>query len=120
MRDVKAVPPGNVGASVLVWADAARKVLALVRSRSTSLLVSQSLSQCPTCGSADLQRSYVRFYERPRKALAEARPYRCGSCHRRVWGNLPSRPADAGAGWPEPDPTPSLDLSEVDRALERH
>lgn len=117
MRD-KAVPPGDVEASVPVWADTARKVLALVRSRSSSFFT-PDLSHCPNCGSANLHRSSVRFYEKPRKALAVARPYRCGSCQRRVWGNLQSNPADVPAAWPPPDTTPSIDLSELDRALDR-
>jgi hypothetical protein len=122
MRDVKAVPPGSVGASVLVWAEAALKVLTLVRFR-TTVAAPQDLSRCPRCGSPDLQRSRVRFYERPRKALSAARPYRCGRCRKRTWGYLSAghaghwRSGDAGGRLLQSES--GLGLSILDRAVDR-
>jgi uncharacterized protein with PIN domain len=122
MRDVKAAPPGNVGASVLVWAEAALKVLTLVRFR-TKLVAPQDLSRCPKCGSPDLQRSRVRFYEKPRKALSAARPYRCESCRKRSWGHRPyghtgyRRSRDSGGRVLQSET--ALDLSVLDRAFDR-
>ena len=94
MRDVKAVPPGNVGVPVPVWADAALKVLELVRSRIISVVAAPECSRCPMCGGENLQRSDVE-------------PFDAGGVE------------DVSA-WPQPDTTPTIDLSELDRALERH
>lgn len=92
MADAKAVSPGSVGATA---------------------------SLCPVCSSPDLRRSHVRFYEKPRKWLTSHRPYRCGGCHARVWGSFESSspPVEAPV---VPLSAPSLDLSEIDRSLDRH
>jgi hypothetical protein len=92
MADAQAVSPGSVGASA---------------------------SLCPVCSSTDLRRSHVRFYEKPRKWLTTSRPYRCGGCHARIWGSFESSSPPAVAQV-APPPAPSLDLSEIDRSLERH
>ena len=47
MRDVNAIPPGDVGASVQVWLDAARKALELTRSRLQSLITAAKPSASP-------------------------------------------------------------------------
>ncbi len=76
-------------------------------------------SLCPNCSCPDLRRSRVRFYEKPRKWLTTSRPYRCGDCGARVWGLF------GGGAVPCHQSTEllwaqSLDLSEIDRSLERH
>ena len=93
MRDEKAVPPGSVGAPVPIWADAALKVLELARSRILNLVAADDCSRCPTCGHEDLLRSDGQPSE---AAVVE----------------------DMSA-WPQADTTTSIDLSELDRALER-
>lgn len=40
---------------------------------------------CPRCRCTYFDRSSVRWYERLRKALTRARPYRCYQCRRRYW-----------------------------------
>ena len=91
MPDVKAASPGRVGATV---------------------------SLCPNCRRPDLRRSHVRFYEKPRKWLTTSRPYRCGGCRARVWGLF--NDAGGSAQCAEPLAPQPLDLSAIDRSLERN
>ena len=93
MRDVKADPPGDVGASVPVWANVALKVLELTRSRIMNFVAAEECPRCPTCGHQQLPRLDVQ------RADAEG--------------------VEDVSVWPQPDTTPSIDLSELDRALER-
>jgi hypothetical protein len=92
MADAKAASPGSVVASA---------------------------SLCPSCSGPDLRRSRVRFYEKPRKWLTTSRPYRCAGCGARVWG-LFEIGAVVVSSRAEPFAPLSLDLSEIDRSLERH
>lgn len=46
---------------------------------------------CPRCRCGDLERSAVRWYERPRKIISRARPYRCHRCRHRTWRRASTR-----------------------------
>ena len=52
MRDANAIPPGDVGASVHVWVDAARRVLEFTRSRLHNLLTAARPAKSPPCDNA--------------------------------------------------------------------
>jgi len=52
---------------------------------------SDQLPPCACCGSMNVLRSRVRWYERVLTFLAEPRPYRCRTCDRRFWAVSPLR-----------------------------
>jgi len=91
MSDVRAASPGRLDASV---------------------------SLCPKCSGRDLRRSHVRFYEKPRKWFSTSRPYRCSNCRARVWGLFEGSGTDH-IQLAEPLASQPLDLTAIDRALER-
>lgn len=52
---------------------------------------------CPKCGSSDLPRSRVRWWERPLRHVTPRRPHRCAECAWRGWivrDSPPIRPED--------------------------
>jgi hypothetical protein len=82
--------------------------------------VDAHVSLCPKCGGAGLRRSHVRFYEKPRKWLTASRPYRCAYCRARVWGSFEGNGTGYGhVEFAEPIPSPPLDLTAIDRSIER-
>jgi len=46
-----------------------------------------TLRRCPRCGTqGSLQRSHLRFWERPVRVMTSARrPFRCRICRARMW-----------------------------------
>ena len=111
---------GTVGITSPSATAAVLKVIMFIRSRSTELVTSRRLAECPKCGCGDLRRSQVRAYERLRKALSSNRPYRCVSCQARVWGDVQAAPhadtAHSGT-WTQTMIVEEPDLTAVDRYL---
>ena len=82
MRDVNAVPPGDVGAPVHDWLDAARRVLELTRSRLLNVIAAVAWRRAAPADSLDPE------------------------------------PDDGDDAWALRDPSPPLDLTAIDRALD--